>query len=149
MDVHFWGTKTSNDNNKSNNIPTTSSNVCIPCLQTTIVVQFYNLVYVILAVGIVQNSCIPPNILKLCFPSPRVGSATCILNWHVLGSSTQQAQKSTPNQFSHRTTQMLQIEWQLSNMVCQCNAYQMLKKWKAIVYTCIREQPSSRGPLLC
>ena len=52
------GTKTSSDNRKSNNTPTTTSNVCILCLPTTIFVQFCNLVYVILTVGIVQKSCI-------------------------------------------------------------------------------------------
>jgi hypothetical protein len=34
-DVQFVGTKTSNDNNKSNNITTTTSNVCVSCLLTT------------------------------------------------------------------------------------------------------------------
>jgi hypothetical protein len=32
------GTQTSNDNNKSNNTTTINSNVCIPCLPTTIIV---------------------------------------------------------------------------------------------------------------
>ena len=52
------GTKTSNDNNKSNNTTTTTSNLYIPCPSTTIFVQFYDLMYVVLAVGIVQHSCI-------------------------------------------------------------------------------------------
>ena len=41
--------------------------VCISCLLTNIFMQFCNLVYVILGVGIVQSSWINPNILKFQF----------------------------------------------------------------------------------
>ena len=63
-DVHLWGLKTSNVNNKNNNTLSTTSIVCISCSPITIFVQFCDLMYVILAVGSVQNSCITPNILK-------------------------------------------------------------------------------------
>jgi hypothetical protein len=59
------GTRTSNDNHENNNTTTTTSIVCIPCLPTTIFVSFCDLVHVILAVGIVHNSCLNPNILKI------------------------------------------------------------------------------------
>ena len=58
------GTRTSNDYTKSNNTSTTTLNFCIPCLPTAIFVQLSDLVHVILAVGIVQKSCINPNIRK-------------------------------------------------------------------------------------
>ena len=58
------GTKTSNDNNSNNITTTATSNVCISCLPTTIFVQFCNLLYIMLMVEIVQNSCINPNMVK-------------------------------------------------------------------------------------
>ena len=42
-------------------------NVCSPCSPTTIFVWFCDLVYVMLAVGIVQNICVNSNILHLFF----------------------------------------------------------------------------------
>lgn len=41
--------------------------VCIPSLQTSIFVQFYELVYVILTVGVIQKSCINPNMLNTSY----------------------------------------------------------------------------------
>ena len=51
----------------SNNTTTTTLNVCVPGSPTTIFVQFSDLVYVILAVGVVRKSCRNPNILKSWF----------------------------------------------------------------------------------
>ena len=55
----------SNDNNKNMNIITTTLNVCIPSSPTTVFVKFYDLVYVILTAGVVQKSCINPNVLNI------------------------------------------------------------------------------------
>ena len=51
------GMQTSNGN-KNNNTTTITSDVCIKCLSSTIFVQFCDLVYGILAVQILQKSCI-------------------------------------------------------------------------------------------
>jgi hypothetical protein len=37
---------------------------CDPCLPTTTFIWFYNLVFAMLAIGIIQDSCINPNTLK-------------------------------------------------------------------------------------
>jgi len=52
----------SNHNNISNNTITTTLIACVPSSLTIIFVLFYNLVYIILTVGIVQNLCINPNL---------------------------------------------------------------------------------------
>ena len=58
------GTKTSNDNIKSNNTTITTSNICISCLPIITFVEFRDLVYVILAIKIVPNSYMNLDILK-------------------------------------------------------------------------------------
>ena len=56
---------TCRDKNIKNNITTTKNlNVYIPCSPSTIQVWFCVSGYAMLAVGIVQNSCINPNVLK-------------------------------------------------------------------------------------
>lgn len=59
-DVHLWGTKTTNADRKPTTQPLQTSDVCISCLPAVRLVQFCDLMHVILMFGIVPNSCITP-----------------------------------------------------------------------------------------
>lgn len=60
----FMGAKTSSNNKNSNNTTTSTLHVYIPYLSNTIFVLFCYQVYVILTIGIAQNSHMNQNILK-------------------------------------------------------------------------------------
>ena len=55
------GDKTIKQSESNNTTVTTTSNFCIPHLPTAIFVEFYNLVYIIVVLENVQNSCINPD----------------------------------------------------------------------------------------